>query len=74
MECATSTRQRQRSAKLTFTLFVSVLTQIFLSAYVGALSAENKERQNNDNKTNANYLLMVQKQNTYEHKQNVVEF
>jgi hypothetical protein len=48
MECATSTRQRQRSALLTFTLFASVLTQIFLSAYAGALSAENKERQNNE--------------------------
>ena len=48
MECATSTRQRQRNALLTFTLFASVLTQIFLSACAGALSAENKERQNNE--------------------------
>jgi hypothetical protein len=48
MECATSTKQRQRSALLTFTLSALVLTQIFLSAYAGALSAENKERQKNE--------------------------
>jgi hypothetical protein len=54
MECATSTRQRQRSALLTFTLSVLVLTQIFLSAYAGALSAENKERQNNEIQSRSN--------------------
>jgi hypothetical protein len=54
MECVTNTRQRQRSAKLTFTLSVSVLTQIFLSAYAGALSAENKERQNNEIQSRSN--------------------
>jgi hypothetical protein len=48
MECATNTKQRQRSALPTFTLFASVLTQIFLSAFVGAQSAENIERQKNE--------------------------
>ena len=48
MECVTSTRQRQRSALPTFTLSASVLTQIFLSAFVGAQSAENTERQKNE--------------------------
>ena len=48
MECATSTKQKQRNAKPTFTLSALVLTQIFLSAFAGALSAENKERQSNE--------------------------
>jgi hypothetical protein len=54
MECATNTRQRQRSALPTFTLFASVLTQISLSACAGALSAENKERQNNEIQSRSN--------------------
>lgn len=48
MECAINTKQRQRSASPTFTLSALVLTQIFLSVCAGALSAENKERQNNE--------------------------
>jgi len=66
MESAISTRHE--SASTILTQFASVLTQIFLSAFAGVQSAENKERQKNDNKTNVNYLFMVQKQNTYEHK------
>jgi hypothetical protein len=54
MVCVTSTRQKQRSALLTFTLFALVLTQIFLSACAGALSAENKERQNNEIQSRSN--------------------
>jgi hypothetical protein len=48
MECVTSTRQKQRSALPTFTLFASVPTQISLSAFAGVQSAENKERQKNE--------------------------
>jgi hypothetical protein len=46
MECVTNTRQK--SALPTFTLFALVLTQIFLSAFAGAQSAENIERQKNE--------------------------
>jgi hypothetical protein len=46
MECVISTRQK--SALPTFTQFASVLTQIFLSAFAGALNAENIERQKNE--------------------------
>jgi hypothetical protein len=52
MECVTNTRQK--SALPTFTLFASVLTQIFLSAFVGVLSAENTERQKNEIQSRSN--------------------
>ena len=57
MECVTNTKHE--SVLTTRTQFALVLTQISLSAFVGALSAENIERQKNDYKTNVNYLFMV---------------
>ena len=46
MESVTNTKHE--SASTILTLFASVLTQIFLSAFAGVLSAENIERQNNE--------------------------
>ena len=46
MESVTNTRHESASTILTQS--ASVLTQIFLSAFVGVQSAENKERQKNE--------------------------